>query len=102
MSARANFLKLKIRVADFDNAIAAKQRVAFCSDVNRVPIREESAAVRTAQYGAGTKKLEGKLQRRRRGRCRCHIIRIPWFWNPNNFRRGRRRRLLAAEDITDC
>jgi hypothetical protein len=102
MSPRANFLKLKIRPADFEYAIAPKQCVAFCSDVNRVPIREESATARTVQYSAGTKKLEGKLRRRRGGCCRYHVIRIPWFWNPNNFRRGRRRRLLAAEDITDC
>ena len=34
MSASANFLKLKICVTDFDNAIATKQRVAFCSNVN--------------------------------------------------------------------
>jgi len=101
MSASANFLKLKICVTDFDNAIAAKQRVAFSSNVNGVPIGEEGATARTAQDGTGTKELEGELRRRRRRRYRGHVTRIPWFWNLNDLRRGGRRRLHAAEDITD-
>lgn len=101
MSASGHFLKLKINVTDFDNAIPAKQRVSFRGDINRVPIGEESATARTAQDGAGTKKLEGKLRRRWRGSCRRHVIWIPWYWNPDNFRRGRGGQ-HAAEDITDC
>lgn len=102
MSARANFFKLKIHATDFDNAIPAKQRVALSSNVNGVSVCEESATARTALDGAGTKKLEGKLRRRWGGSWRRHVIRIPRHWDRDNLRSGRRRRLYAAKDVTNC
>ena len=100
MPASAIFLKLKFQPANFDNAIPAKHRIALSSNVNGVPICEESAKARTVQDIARTKKLEGKLWRRRRWRRRRHEIGIPSYGHPDNFRRGRGRRQDAAEDIT--
>jgi hypothetical protein len=104
MSSGTNFLKLKIHMADFDNTIAAKHGVAFTSNVDGVPIGEKSATGYTALDRARTKKLEGKFRRRRRGRYRWNVIRVPRSWNSNNFDGRRRwwwRRQYAVENIPD-
>jgi hypothetical protein len=101
MPASANFLKFKVCSTDFDNAISSKQDVALGSNINGVTIGEESAAGGTLRDSARTKKFEGKFGRRRWRRDRRDKIRIPRFWDSDNFSGGRRWQ-VAAEDVANC
>ena len=52
-----NFLKFEIGIADFEDAIAAKQRIALGDDVHVLAVGNESAASRSSRNRAITKDI---------------------------------------------
>ena len=66
--AAADFFKLKVRVIDFYDAVAAEDDVAFGDDENGVPIREKCTATCPGLGLPFAKIFERKL--RGRGRWR--------------------------------
>ena len=61
MTAAADFFKLKIRVIDFYDAVAAEDDVVFCHDVNCVSIGDKCTATRAGSSLPEAEILQPKL-----------------------------------------